>query len=163
MGRSRCYDRCAGWSSLVARWAHNPKVGGSNPPPATKPPVWFQWVEPISQTDSTTLNPDSQPIFQILFTQRFTQNVVGHSVSSRRPTLCRANPLPVRASRSTPIRSPFPRHGITCLEAPAQLAQPRAHAAEVRFRRPQQLSGSGRRRGHRNRSHDWENTRILSP
>ena len=30
-----CYDRTAGWSSLVARWAHNPKVGGSNPPPAT--------------------------------------------------------------------------------------------------------------------------------
>jgi hypothetical protein len=32
---SRCYDFSAGWSSLVARWAHNPKVGGSNPPPAT--------------------------------------------------------------------------------------------------------------------------------
>src|SRR5579864_2413530 len=32
-----CYDPTAGWSSLVARWAHNPKVGGSNPPPATKP------------------------------------------------------------------------------------------------------------------------------
>ena len=31
----RCYDFPAGWSSLVARWAHNPKVGGSNPPPAT--------------------------------------------------------------------------------------------------------------------------------
>jgi hypothetical protein len=30
------YDVIAGWSSLVARWAHNPKVGGSNPPPATK-------------------------------------------------------------------------------------------------------------------------------
>ena len=30
-----CYDALAGWSSLVARWAHNPKVGGSNPPPAT--------------------------------------------------------------------------------------------------------------------------------
>ena len=30
-----CYDCSAGWSSLVARWAHNPKVGGSNPPPAT--------------------------------------------------------------------------------------------------------------------------------
>src|SRR5215472_8851189 len=30
------YYRSAGWSSLVARWAHNPKVGGSNPPPATK-------------------------------------------------------------------------------------------------------------------------------
>ena len=24
----------AGWSSLVARWAHNPKVVGSNPTPA---------------------------------------------------------------------------------------------------------------------------------
>src|SRR6185503_15697581 len=32
-----CYHQTAGWSSLVARWAHNPKVGGSNPPPATKP------------------------------------------------------------------------------------------------------------------------------
>ena len=69
----RCYDRNAGWSSLVARWAHNPKVGGSNPPPATNSTVWFQWVEPISRTDSTTLNPDPQPIFQKLFTQRFTQ------------------------------------------------------------------------------------------
>ena len=34
---TRRYHRSAGWSSLVARWAHNPKVGGSNPPPATKP------------------------------------------------------------------------------------------------------------------------------
>ena len=24
-----------GVEQLVARWAHNPKVGGSNPPPAT--------------------------------------------------------------------------------------------------------------------------------
>ena len=31
----------AGWSSLVARWAHNPKVAGSNPAPATK---WFRGV-----------------------------------------------------------------------------------------------------------------------
>ena len=28
------YDSLAGWSSLVARWAHNPKVAGSNPAPA---------------------------------------------------------------------------------------------------------------------------------
>ena len=27
--------RVAGWSSPVARWAHNPKVAGSNPAPAT--------------------------------------------------------------------------------------------------------------------------------
>ena len=26
----------AGWSSSVARWAHNPEVEGSNPSPATK-------------------------------------------------------------------------------------------------------------------------------
>ena len=31
--RHLCY--IAGWSSSVARWAHNPKVGGSNPSPAT--------------------------------------------------------------------------------------------------------------------------------
>ena len=26
----------AGWSSSVARWAHNPEVAGSNPVPATR-------------------------------------------------------------------------------------------------------------------------------
>ena len=30
------FDFGAGWSSPVARWAHNPKVAGSNPAPATK-------------------------------------------------------------------------------------------------------------------------------
>ena len=30
------HDIGAGWSSLVARRAHNPKVVGSNPAPATK-------------------------------------------------------------------------------------------------------------------------------
>ena len=39
-----CYDRTAGWSSLVARWAHNPKVGGSNPPPATN---FFNQLQPF--------------------------------------------------------------------------------------------------------------------
>ena len=32
-----CYYQIAGWSSLVARWAHNPKVASSNLAPATKP------------------------------------------------------------------------------------------------------------------------------
>src|SRR5439155_7971563 len=31
----RNYFQCAGWSSLVARQAHNLKVAGSNPAPAT--------------------------------------------------------------------------------------------------------------------------------
>ena len=35
----------AGWSSLVARWAHNPKVVGSNPTPAT---IWFHSVVVIT-------------------------------------------------------------------------------------------------------------------
>ena len=33
---NRALKNIAGWSSPVARRAHNPKVGGSNPPPATK-------------------------------------------------------------------------------------------------------------------------------
>ncbi len=36
----------AGWSSLVARWAHNPKVVGSNPAPATK--NWSRGVAVIT-------------------------------------------------------------------------------------------------------------------
>ena len=35
------YYKNAGWSSLVARWAHNPKVEGSNPSPATN---FFSWL-----------------------------------------------------------------------------------------------------------------------
>src|SRR5439155_23537296 len=36
-GRRVSYTRRrdAGWSSQVARWAHNPEVAGSNPAPAT--------------------------------------------------------------------------------------------------------------------------------
>ena len=34
--RRHNYGLSAGWSSLVARRAHNPKVAGSNPAPATK-------------------------------------------------------------------------------------------------------------------------------
>src|SRR5438046_8003176 len=33
---NRAPTSVAGWCSLVARWAHNPKVAGSNPAPATK-------------------------------------------------------------------------------------------------------------------------------
>ncbi len=36
---ARLYSRGAGWSSQVARWAHNPKAAGSNPAPATKEEV----------------------------------------------------------------------------------------------------------------------------
>ncbi len=36
------YNIIAGWSSLVARRAHNPKVAGSNPAPAIMVP-WSSW------------------------------------------------------------------------------------------------------------------------
>ena len=40
-----CIYNIAGWSSLVARWAHNPKVVGSNPAPAT---IWSRGVAVIT-------------------------------------------------------------------------------------------------------------------
>ena len=46
-------DFDAGWSSPVARWAHNPKVAGSNPAPATKLIADFQL--PIANLSFTTL------------------------------------------------------------------------------------------------------------
>src|ERR1035438_526462 len=51
------YDRIAGWSSLVARWAHNPKVGGSNPPPATK---FFNRLRVFEHRTKLPLTPNSQ-------------------------------------------------------------------------------------------------------
>ena len=48
-----CYDRDAGWSSLVARWAHNPKVGGSNPPPATNAIIELRAIGHLQQLSKT--------------------------------------------------------------------------------------------------------------
>ena len=36
--RAKAHPDIAGWSSLVARRAHNPEVVGSNPAPATMKP-----------------------------------------------------------------------------------------------------------------------------
>src|SRR5207253_921935 len=40
----------AGWSSSVARWAHNPEVAGSNPVPATQGsgPKSSHWIPALS-------------------------------------------------------------------------------------------------------------------
>ena len=38
------YTGSAGWSSPVARWAHNPKVVGSNPTPATKESITYKLI-----------------------------------------------------------------------------------------------------------------------
>ena len=50
------YDVVAGWSSLVARWAHNPKVEGSNPSPATNTPQGLRVSSQISKTTLDHLN-----------------------------------------------------------------------------------------------------------
>src|SRR5690349_14295667 len=44
------YTDFAGWSSQVARWAHNPKVAGSNPAPATKSNHSVTGIQRNSQT-----------------------------------------------------------------------------------------------------------------
>ena len=45
----------AGWSSLVARRAHNPKVEGSNPAPAIMV-LWSSWLGrlPVTQQEITS-------------------------------------------------------------------------------------------------------------
>jgi hypothetical protein len=48
------YIQRAGWSSPVARWAHNPKVVGSNPTPATNQ---ISGLEKIEISDSLPLTP----------------------------------------------------------------------------------------------------------
>jgi hypothetical protein len=47
----------AGWSSPVARWAHNPKVVGSNPTPATNQ---ISGLERIAKSDSLPLTPNKK-------------------------------------------------------------------------------------------------------
>ena len=54
-----CYDASAGWSSLVARRAHNPEVVGSNPTPATIL-VLHKELRPTPQP-SEFANPEDEP------------------------------------------------------------------------------------------------------
>ena len=89
--RHGCYHRTAGWSSLVARWAHNPKVGGSNPPPATNP---FQSVASLSVTSPA----------HFALTQRHWQQLP-NNLPVRRPFLL-AHSLRVHVESGADIRVP---------------------------------------------------------
>ena len=53
----------AGWSSSVARWAHNPKVVGSNPAPATMVP----WCSGLSRLPVTQKIAGSNPVGTAIF------------------------------------------------------------------------------------------------
>ena len=54
-----CYNQIAGWSSPVARWAHNPKVAGSNPAPATKS---FNNLRDLVRSGKSPLSPNKEQL-----------------------------------------------------------------------------------------------------
>ena len=51
----------AGWSSSVARWAHNPEVAGSNPAPATSKSAGQRWSPDDGGHLSTLMRPAAPP------------------------------------------------------------------------------------------------------
>src|SRR2546426_11430732 len=54
----------AGWSSSVARWAHNPEVAGSNPVPATS------GNDPRGATSGVIFMPDGNGFGNVRITNR---------------------------------------------------------------------------------------------
>ena len=52
----------AGWSSLAARRAHNPKVGGSNPSPATNFSNMVSWCSWLTRLPVTQKIAGSSPV-----------------------------------------------------------------------------------------------------
>ena len=63
----------AGWSSLEARRAHNPKVVGSNPAPATRTKycVYAQIAQSVEQRTENPRVAGSLPALGILFTKYY--------------------------------------------------------------------------------------------
>jgi hypothetical protein len=57
-----CYYVNAGWSSLVARWAHNPKVEGSNPSPATNFLNWLRFLPRAAQRVPSAVKSNSRAV-----------------------------------------------------------------------------------------------------
>src|SRR5579871_1265613 len=92
------YDVNAGWSSLVARWAHNPKVGGSNPPPATNQ---------ISRLRASGVNPKT-----ILdhISDSFTLFLAGRNGYSQRLTNESSRPAEIFSLRPTNRFRPASNH-----------------------------------------------------
>ena len=61
----------AGWSSLAARRAHNPKVVGSNPTPATNFPLLDQRVSLVLNSDCSWYPGDSGSFAGLLIARLF--------------------------------------------------------------------------------------------
>ena len=81
----------AGWSSSVARRAHNPKVVGSNPAPATKDPRFcylgfsfvFCWTSPTSTVSISAVAVQPTLFFRQNGQQRTTPELLGSGVVFR--------------------------------------------------------------------------------
>ncbi len=63
---------------LVARWAHNPEVGGSSPPPATMVP-WCSWLTRLPVTQKIA---GSSPVGTAMF------GFIAQSVEQRTENPC---------------------------------------------------------------------------
>ena len=79
----------AGWSSLVARRAHNPKVVGSNPSPATMVPWCSGYHVCLSRRRSRVQVP-SEPPFKFGF--------IAQSVEQRTENPCVGGSIPPEAT-----------------------------------------------------------------
>ena len=83
----------AGWSSLVARWAHNPKVRGSNPLPATNFILfmvpWCSWLTRLPVTQKIA---GSSPVGTAIF------GFIAQSVEQGTENPCVAGSIPAGAT-----------------------------------------------------------------
>ena len=115
----------AGWSSSVARWAHNPEVAGSNPAPATN-------RQRPSQSDCEGLS----HVRNRLCAHR---SATGASVlfAGDRLAVCAPCPTPTqRAPRWSPARCSRWRLGADSRGAPNQGVQDRMELVVAQARRP---------------------------
>ena len=115
----------AGWSSSVARWAHNPEVTGSNPVPATT------WNGPHSRTVgavSASADAGTAP-GQARSGRRAEASVPGssrRSSGSTRPAPDRGSPHRPRAPSAAPAAR---RTSSPCSRAPSARSRPPSSAA----------------------------------
>ena len=81
----------AGWSSSVARRAHNPEVGGSNPSPATNLVSWCSWLTRLPVTQKIA---GSSPVETAIW----LHSSVAQSVEQGTENPCVAGSIPAGAT-----------------------------------------------------------------